>query len=487
MNLFSKLRLGNGWGSNPPANHGNIMNKKLISSVNIIGLFFAASLTIFQSKKILSIQNSNITGHKINYSDGSIGIFGDKSAQIIVKTDNGFDYGRSVNHKELFYSDIESIYYIQMDNNYPRYIKYFFDAFGKSCSQVYDYNLNPQDSIYCTSEREILRAFYNKNNKLEFTQHARPAYRVQAHTSQAKAILDRINSSELIPKHEYDLTIEQFNDKTGYALFSLNDNNHIRKIYVDKHGNLDVINQRILQPVSQTRKISKTLSSGTTLEGFLTIPNSISQDSSIVLSLHGGPHDADTVVFTRGESLFLEKNYIVLRVNYRGSIARDLEFRKKIISSHNNILIQEISEFFDLVIQDLKNKPEVKVIYGGSASGYIALDLITSGKDNNQFDYFILVNPVVNPKAVIDKFANQSYLTQTWSSQNKVAVNLAHRSMKNLRGLIVYGNNDNIVDPKLHTLILSKNSNIELVPCDCGHNINDDIINIIKMKIPIIN
>jgi dipeptidyl aminopeptidase/acylaminoacyl peptidase len=120
---------------------------------------------------------------------------------------------------------------------------------------------------------------------------------------------------------------------------------------------------------------------GDSINQFLTIPQGKSGALPLVVMPHGGPYGImDSWSFDRDAQFLASLGYAVLRVNYRGSGGRGVDFMESTYKQWGKGIQEDIADGVKAVVAQGLADPNKVCIYGVSFGGYSAM-----------------MNPIVNP------------------------------------------------------------------------------------------
>lgn len=117
-------------------------------------------------------------------------------------------------------------------------------------------------------------------------------------------------------------------------------------------------------------------SDGMELDGYLTIPAGTAEPSAMpmVLLPHGGPHvDGDAWGFDTDAQFLASRGYLVLQVNYRGSLGRGYRFRQAGFHNWGTRIQDDLIDGVRWAIAQGHADPERVCAYGASFGAYSAM------------------------------------------------------------------------------------------------------------------
>ena len=119
--------------------------------------------------------------------------------------------------------------------------------------------------------------------------------------------------------------------------------------------------------------------------------NSYSDDSKILIYLHGGPNSTDLNLYNPLISEFLSLNYTVYSLNYYGSTLFGESYMEKIQGDWFNSEVEQVISFIEQLIVDQKKK----VVLVGESYGSI-LSVFVGNRLFNKIDSIVAISPILN-------------------------------------------------------------------------------------------
>ncbi|MBT1064715.1 S9 family peptidase [Bowmanella sp. Y26] len=130
------------------------------------------------------------------------------------------------------------------------------------------------------------------------------------------------------------------------------------------------------EQLSQSEPVSFVTSDKVTISGYLTYPQSVSNEQKVplVVLVHGGPHGVrDYWSFDREVQLLASQGYAVLRVNFRGSDGYGRMFREAGHRQWGGLIMRDIIEGTRWAAGQERIDASKICIMGGSFGGYAAV------------------------------------------------------------------------------------------------------------------
>lgn len=118
------------------------------------------------------------------------------------------------------------------------------------------------------------------------------------------------------------------------------------------------------------------------------------KDRPVLLLLHGGPHSLRSVLFDPAHNILLKKGFLILNVNYSGTITHGKEFNERIGGRIGELCVSEVMTIIEKLQADGTLTKEKLHFEGGSYSGYLGFMFLKKYPD--MFKSMIIRNPVVN-------------------------------------------------------------------------------------------
>jgi dipeptidyl aminopeptidase/acylaminoacyl peptidase len=193
-----------------------------------------------------------------------------------------------------------------------------------------------------------------------------------------------------------------------------------------------------------------TASSGTVLDGYLTLPKGDGKHLPMVLLPHGGPIGIRDSWFYEPDAQFLaSRGYAVLQVNYRGSAGRGFDFERSGFRQFGTGIMQDqIDAVHWAIDQGYADKDRI-CIYGGSFGGYSAL--MVPIRAPNLFKCSIDYAGVSDYTIEFDRSDTRRYKGGRWYFDHAIGTDEAtvreispifHLDRFNIPVLIVHGEDD---------------------------------------------
>ena len=152
--------------------------------------------------------------------------------------------------------------------------------------------------------------------------------------------------------------------------------------------------------LSRPRRLTVSRPDGHAIEGWLFVPVAdAAQDGdgslALVLSVHGGPHNAFGETFNADLQLFAAYGYAVLAVNPRGSGSYDEAFARAVVGDWGGADFEDILAVLDAVVAGPEPRidPDRLAITGGSYGGFMTCWAITR---TDRFAVAIAGAPITN-------------------------------------------------------------------------------------------
>jgi dipeptidyl aminopeptidase/acylaminoacyl peptidase len=123
----------------------------------------------------------------------------------------------------------------------------------------------------------------------------------------------------------------------------------------------------------ESQPFSYTASDGVEIEGYVTFPKSGTQNLPTVLLVHGGPWWRDWWEYDYEVQLLASRGYLVIRVNYRGSVGYGRDFMLAGDKEWGRAMHQDILDAVDYAVDQGWADADRVGVYGASYGGYEAL------------------------------------------------------------------------------------------------------------------
>lgn len=164
---------------------------------------------------------------------------------------------------------------------------------------------------------------------------------------------------------------------------------------------------------SQMKPISFKSQDGLTINGYLTLPKvEVVKNLPVVLLPHGGPWLRDKWEFNKTVQFLANRGYVVLQINYRGSVGYGKEFWMAGFRQWGGKMQDDIIDAVSwLVKQGFVDESKIAIM-GSSFGGYLALQSLTKNPDI--FACGISQSGISNLIAFLDK------IPQTWTPFRKM-------------------------------------------------------------------
>lgn len=132
------------------------------------------------------------------------------------------------------------------------------------------------------------------------------------------------------------------------------------------------------EQMSPMRPIRFTARDGTTVHGYLTVPNGSSgKGLPLIMHPHGGPHGVrDHWRFNPEVQFLASRGYAVLQVNFRGSGGYGNAFERKGYQAWGTTMVDDMTDAVDWAVAQGIADPQRICTYGASYGGYAALQSI---------------------------------------------------------------------------------------------------------------
>ncbi len=228
---------------------------------------------------------------------------------------------------------------------------------------------------------------------------------------ETKNIFDRL-TKEL---GNYEISIVDMNkDEDKFLIRTLSDRSHGQYYFYDKNSN-ELIKLADISPwlneseLAEMKPVAFKSRDGFNINAYLTLPaNKVPKDLATVLLVHGGPWARDTWSYDPEAQFFANRGYVVLQVNFRGSVGYGRKFWEASFKQWGKSMQNDLSDgVMWLVEQGIADSKRV-AIYGGSYGGYATLagltmtpDLYACGVDyvgvSNLFTFMKTIPPYWKP------------------------------------------------------------------------------------------
>lgn len=159
--------------------------------------------------------------------------------------------------------------------------------------------------------------------------------------------------------------------------------------------------------LSTVQPISFKARDGLTISGYLTIPKGTSgKNLPMVLLVHGGPWSRDYWGYNKRVQFLANRGYVVLQINYRGSIGYGHPFMEAAIGEFAGKMHDDLIDGVKWVVDREIVDPDKICIFGGSYGGYATLVGLTFTPDTFTcgIDLFGMSNLVTFVESVPDSW-----------------------------------------------------------------------------------
>ena len=151
---------------------------------------------------------------------------------------------------------------------------------------------------------------------------------------------------------------------------------------------------------------------GLTINGYLTLPKGYTMENAknlpVVVNPHGGPWHRDSWGFNPEIQFLVNRGFVVLQMNFRGSTGYGREFWEISFKKWGQEMQDDITDGTKWLIDKGIANPDKIAIYGGSYGGYATLmglvkepDLYAAGVDyvgvSNMFTFMKTIPPYWKP------------------------------------------------------------------------------------------
>ncbi len=168
-------------------------------------------------------------------------------------------------------------------------------------------------------------------------------------------------------------------------------------------------------PLGKTELVQWTSLDGSEVEGILSYPVSYRDGETypMVVQIHGGPNGVDfneylPLVRFFATAAYTAQDYLVLRVNYRGTLGYGRKFREALIGEFGVLDFQDIMTGVDHVIDAGLADPDRLFVIGQSNGGTLASWIVT------QTDRFKSACPVAGETDYISLEGTNGYFQTSW-------------------------------------------------------------------------
>ncbi len=165
-----------------------------------------------------------------------------------------------------------------------------------------------------------------------------------------------------------------------------------------------------LNALARTRPVSIVSRDGMKLKGFLTRPEGGAIALPMVLLVHGGPWARDYWQLNREVQFLVNRGYVVLQVNYRGSTGYGRAYKEAAKNQFGRKMHNDLIDAVNWAVEQKIADPQKIAIVGGSYGGYAAMAGLTFTP--NVFTCAIAINGVSNLAAFISGFPEEIPLYQ---------------------------------------------------------------------------
>jgi len=151
------------------------------------------------------------------------------------------------------------------------------------------------------------------------------------------------------------------------------------------------IDPRLMSP---TRRVDIPVRDGTTIPGYLTLPQQSSTNLPVIILPHGGPHARDTAHWDYEAQFYTSRGYAVLKPNFRGSSGYGATFEKKGNLQWGGLMQDDLTDATKWLIEEgVADKNRICIV-GSSYGGYAAL--MGAIKEPNLYKCAVSVNGVTD-------------------------------------------------------------------------------------------
>ncbi len=143
------------------------------------------------------------------------------------------------------------------------------------------------------------------------------------------------------------------------------------KMLFASRGAVDEYALAWMQPISFTAR------DGMELYGYITVPKDASGPMPLVIMVHGGPNSRDYWCFHNEVQWLVNRGYVVLQINYRGSVGYTKDYAIAGRLEHGRKVLCDILDGKQWAVQNVRADPDRVAIYGWSYGGYTALTALS--------------------------------------------------------------------------------------------------------------
>ncbi|MES0884907.1 S9 family peptidase [Roseibium sp. SCP14] len=192
-------------------------------------------------------------------------------------------------------------------------------------------------------------------------------------------------------------------------------------IYISELDNfaarkISTINDQYLDvPLGKTELVQWTSLDGTEVEGVLSYPQEFQEGQRypLVVQIHGGPNGVDFNEYLPlmkffATAAYTAQDYIVLRVNYRGTLGYGRKFREDLIGNFGGPDYEDILTGVDHIIDLGLADPEQLFVLGQSNGGTLTGWIVT------QTDRFKAACPIAGETDYISLEGTNGYFQTSW-------------------------------------------------------------------------
>jgi dipeptidyl aminopeptidase/acylaminoacyl peptidase len=189
---------------------------------------------------------------------------------------------------------------------------------------------------------------------------------------------------------------------------------------------------------------------GTKIEGYLTLPKSVSGPVATILHPHGGPGARESDGFDYWTSFFTNRGYAVFRPNFRGSSGYGYAFAQSQMKGWGLTMQDDLSDAALWLIEQKIADPNSMCIVGASYGGYAAA--MAAVKTPDLFKCAISFAGVSDLKSLVRKsrrFTNSKFVKQQiGDSSNDLEARSPYYNAQKIKIpiLLLHGQDDRVVD-----------------------------------------
>jgi prolyl oligopeptidase PreP (S9A serine peptidase family) len=311
--------------------------------------------------------------------------------KVIIKSD-GYNKTLYIKEKKKFKKTFECTFkeilkplYISNDYKYL----YFLSNIKTDKVGVYKIEIGKKEQIpipvYLDSDFDINFMFYSKkSDKPLGIKYILEKNKYLFFDNRTKKMIKFLNSRfalcdlefESISEDENQMVLKIYNDKTqGFYYFF-----DIKKNMLKKIG--DISPWLDEKKLCSMRPIDLIAGDGLKIHGYITFPKCFeNKPLPAIVAIHGGPHLRDYWKYSAYVQFFADRGFIVLQINYRGSLGYGKNFWEKSFGQWGLSMQSDIEDVVNWAIKKGYVDPDKIALFGSSYGGFAVLNELIKNPD----------------------------------------------------------------------------------------------------------